>query len=171
MTAVYVGSSTHTTTYVATNLLRSLRTLIRSAGLDPAKFMSTWSLWEDGVAHWLGQRGLEQLVLEVFDPSAPTDSDFRGRFDFTLSYTYSGDGELWVDPDLIAFAIKKNGSYPSTCRYKLMAVTAMGATDPPTGSWTSTSFRSTAGFTKHNAGTSVAGGSTSASLTYYRKAN
>lgn len=170
MTAVHVGSTTHTTTYVATNLLRTLRSLITEAGLDPTKFMSTWSVWEDGVAHWLGERGLDTLVLEVFDPTDTTD-DRRGRFDFTLDYTYGGDGDLWIDPDIITFTVKKAGSYPSNCRYKLVAITSRWATDPPTGSWTSTTLRSTEGFTRHNAGTSVAGGSTSASLSYYRRAN
>lgn len=169
MSIVHVGSHTHTTTYVATNLLRSLRQLLTAAGLDPAKFMSTWSIWEDGVAHWLSQRGLEALVLEIYDP-ADAVNDMRGRFDFTLDYSYGGDGDLWIDPEIIAFTVMKNGSYPSSCQYRLVAMTASWATDPPTGTWTSVSLRSTDGFTRHNAGTCVAGGSTAASLSYYRKA-
>ncbi len=170
MSTVHVGSHTHTTTYVATNLLRSLRQLISAAGLDPTKFMSNWSMWEDGVAHWLSQRGLDALVLEIYDPTDTVD-DRRGRFDFTLDYSYGGDGDLWIDPDIISFTVKKSGSYPSQCRYRLVAMTSSFATDPPSGNWTSVSLRSTAGFTKHNAGTSVAGGSTAASLSYYRKAS
>lgn len=168
MTTVSVGSHTHTTTHVATNLLRSLRLLLTAAGLDSTKFMSSWSTWEDGVAHWLSQRGLEALILEIYDPTASAD-DLRGRFDFTIDYSYGGDGDLWIDPDIIAFTVKKNGSYPSSCRYRLIASTASWSTDPPTGNWRSVSLRSTEGFAKHNAGTSVAAGSTSASLSYYRK--
>ena len=93
MSSVHVGSTAHTATHVATNLLRSLRRLITEAGLDPTKFMSTWSDWEDGVAHWLRQQGLRKLVLEVFDPSR--SNDLCGRFDFTLDYSYGGDGDLW----------------------------------------------------------------------------
>lgn len=169
MSTVHVGSHTHTATYVATNLLRSLRQLLTAAGLDPGKFMSSWSLWEDGVAHWLSQRSLESLVLEIYDP-ADAVNDFRGRFDFTLDYSYGGDGDLWIDPDTIAFTVMKSGSYPSSCRYRLVATTASWATDPPTGTWILVSLRSTEGFTRHNVGTSVAGGSTAASLSYYRKA-
>ena len=115
MSIVQVGSHTHTTTYVATNPLRSLRQLLTAAGFDPGQFMSSWSMWEDGVAHWLSQRGLEDLVLEIYDPTDAIN-DLRGRFDFALDYSYGGDGSLWVDPDTIAFAVKKNGSYPSSCR-------------------------------------------------------
>lgn len=168
MSIVQVGSHAHTTTYVATNLLRSLRQLLTAAGLDPSQFMSSWSMWEDGVAHWLSQRGLEDLVLEIYDPTDAIN-DFRGRFDFTLDYSYGGDGSLWVDPNTIAFTVKKNGSYPSSCRYRLVAITAPWATDPPTGTWISVSLRSTDGFTRHNVGTPVAGGSTAASLSYYRR--
>jgi len=168
MSTVYVGSTTHTTTYVATNLLRSVRLLVTAAGLDPTKFVSTWSQWEDGIAHWLSQQGLSALVLEVFDPNR-AGNDLVGRFDFTLSYAYGGDGDMWIDPDIIEFTIKKSGSYPSLCKYRLVATTTAFATDPPTGSWVDATFRSTDGFSKHSVGTSVAGGATSASLSYYRK--
>lgn len=113
-------------------------------------------------------RGLEDLVLEIYDPTDAIN-DLRGRFDFTLDYSYGGDGSLWADPDTIAFTVKKNGSYPSSCRYRLVATTAPWATDPPTGTWISVSLRSTHGFTRHNVGTPVAGGSTAASLSYYRR--
>ncbi len=170
MTAVHVGSTTHTTTYVATNLLRSLRWLITAAGLDAAKFAGTWSTWEDGVAHWLAQRGLSELVLEVYDPSDTRD-DRRGRFDFTLHYDYGGDGEMWLDPDIVTFTIKKNGSLPAQCHYRLVAVTTAFATDPPGGIWTSATLRSTAGYRRHTVGTAVAGGTVSASLSYYRRSS
>ena len=168
MTIVHVGSTTHTSTYVATNLLRSIKQLISAAGLNPAKFAGGWSIYEDGVAHWIAQRSLVELVLEVYDLSDSRD-DRRGRFDFTLNYSYAGDGGLWINPDTVAFTVKKNGSLPSACDYRLVAITNARATDPPGGYWTSTTLRSTSGYQRHSVGTAVAGGTTSASMAYYRK--
>ena len=170
MTVVRVGTRVHTSTYVATSLLRSLKWLITQAGLSPSKFACNWSDWEAGVAHWIGQQSLERLVLEVYDPVARSD-DLRGRFDFTLDYSYAGDGELWIDPDIVEFTVRKNGSLPSECEYRLVAFVKSFATDPPEGNWTSTTMRSTDGFQRHSVGTAVAGGAIAASLSYYRRIN
>ena len=170
MTTVSVGTHTHSITYVATSLLRSLKWLIRGAGLDPSKFAADWATWEEGIAHWLGQRALVELVLEIYDPTDRND-DRRGRVDFTLEYSYSGDGDFWIDPDIVNFTVRKNGSVPSLCEYRLVATVRPGATDPPGSSWATTALRSTDGFQRHSVGTALAASSTSANLSYYRRSN
>ena len=82
-------------------------------------------------------------MLEVFDPTLATGKDLVGRFDFVIDYGYygDGDGELWLDPDTVSYAVRKNGSYPSRCSYRLVADTLPG--EPAVPGWSDTTFRST----------------------------
>jgi hypothetical protein len=170
-TSVRVNTHTHTTTHVATNMLRSIKQIIRESGLNTNKIMNQWAVLESGVATWLGTGHLQSLVLEVYDPSKPAGLDLVGRFDFTIDYHYSGegDGELWLDPDTVAYTVRKNGSYPSLCDYRLVADTAPG--HPDVAGWSTTTLRSTVGFTRHSVGTAVGGGSLGATLSYYTRSN
>lgn len=165
---VNVSTVAHTHTYVASKLMRSIKSLIEEAGLGPEHFAGSWDTWEGAIAHWIDQQGLIELILEVYDPSDSYD-DLRGRFDFTINYTYGGDGEFWVDPAIIEFAVRKSGSLPSACRYRLIAMVARFASDPPSGHWTSATPRSTDGYQRHTVGHAVAAGSTAAGLSYYRR--
>ena len=168
MTSVAVNVHTHSATYVATNMLRSIRQIIKGCGLSPAKMVNQWAILEAGVATWLESGHLEALVLEVYDPS-DTHDDRRGRFDFTIDYRYyaDGEGELWLDPETVRRTVIKNGSYPSTCEYRFVATTSAGR--PDVEGWSSTTLRSTDGFTRHSVGTAIGGGGLGASLSYYRK--
>lgn len=167
-TSVAVNVYTYSVTHVASNVLRSLRQIIRESGLSVQRMVDEWDWLERGVSTWLQSGHLRSLILEVYDPSDRID-DRRGRFDFTIDYGYysDGDGELWLDPDTVRQAIKKNGSYPSSCTYRFVADVADGA--PEVSGWVSTTLRSTAGFTRHSVGTAVAGGSLGAGLSYYRR--
>lgn len=167
-TSVAVNVHTYSVTHVASNMLRSLRQIIRETGLSVQLMIDQWDWLERGVATWLESGHLKALILEVFDPSDRID-DRRGRFDFNIDYGYysGGDGELWLDPDTVRQAIRKNGSYPSSCSYRFVADVADGA--PVVSGWESTTLRSTAGFTRHTVGTAVAGGSLGAGLSYYRR--
>ena len=167
-TAVRVNVSTYAHTYVATNLLRSLKQLIQGCGLSTAKLVSDWQVLENGVSTWLQTGHLRGLVLEVLDPSK-WSNDLVGRFDFDIDYGYyaDGDGDLWLDPDTVEFVIRKNGSYPSKCTYRFIADTAPGY--PTVVGWSETTFRSTAGFVRQTAGAAMGGGSLGASLSYYAR--
>lgn len=168
MTTVNVSTVAHTHTYVATNLMRSVKSLIEEAGLDPRHFAGSWDIWEEAISHWIAQQGLIKLILEIYDPADSYD-DRRGRFDFTINYSYGGDGELWVDPEIIKFAVRKSGSLPSACHYRLIATVTRFASDPPSGRWASATLRSTDGYQRHTVGHAVAAGSTAAGLSYYRR--
>lgn len=167
-TAVHVNVITYAHTHVATNLLRSLKQLIQGSGLSAAKLMDDWVVLELGVSTWLQSRHLRGLVLEVLDPTRQ-GNDLVGRFDFDIDYGYyaDGDGDLWLDADTVGFVIRKNGSYPSRCAYRVIADTAPGY--PRVDGWSETTFRSTAGFVRQTAGAAIGGGSLGANLSYYAR--
>lgn len=165
-TAVRVSSAVYSATHVATNMLRGLKQIIVGCGLDAAKFGNRFKVLENGVATWVRSGHLQELVLEVWDPTDP--DRLVGRFDFTIDYSYygSGDGELWLDPDTVAWAIRKNGAYPSQCDYRIVADTAAGA--PHVDGWSSTTLRNTSGLRRHSVGTALGGGSMGAGLSYWK---
>ena len=172
MTAsVRVNTHAYATTHVATNMLRSMKQIIRESGLSISGIQSQWAVLEAGVAAWLNSRHLTGLVLEVYDPGKASGADLVGRFDFTIDYGYysDGDGDLWLDPDTITYAVRKNGSYPARCEYRFIADTAAG--HPTVDGWSTTTFRSTAGFTRHTVGTAIGGGSLGAGLSYYTRSS
>jgi hypothetical protein len=165
-TAVHVNTNVYATTHVATNLLGGIRSIIRGSGLNPDRLRDQWGTLEHGTATWLASRHLKMVTLEVYDPGKrPTD--LVGRFDFTIDYGYypGGDGELWLDPDTVAYTIRKNGSFPARCQYRIVIDNAPGYAEIP--GWTATAYRSTAGFTRQTVGTALGGGSLGAGLSYY----
>lgn len=165
-TAVRVNTATYSATHVATNILRGLKQIIAGCGLDVSKLSRQWDVLENGVAAWVSSQHLQELVLEVWDPRSP--SRLVGRFDFTIDYGYYGtaDGELWLDPDTVSWAIKKNGAYPSSCDYRIVADTADGA--PSVAGWSSTTLLATDGLSRHSVGTAMGGGSIGAGLSYWK---
>ncbi|QNG55431.1 hypothetical protein H6H00_07060 [Pseudonocardia petroleophila] len=115
-----------------------------------------------------GQESTEPWAVP-FDPDRRAGNDLVGRFDFAIDYGYysDGDGELWYDPDSIAFAVRKAGGYLSRCQYRVVATTAPGR--PDVAGWSTTSLRETTGFQRHTTGTAVGGGALGASLAYYTR--
>lgn len=168
-TGVHVNLHAYAATHVATGMLRGLRQIIRGTGLDPAYLRDRWDVLERGIAAWLRSGHLQGLILEVYDPGRRRGDDLVGRFDFTIDYGYhaDGDGDLWLDSDAVAFAVRKNGSYPSLCDYRVVADTSPGR--PDVTGWSTTSLRSTTGFTRHSIGTAMTGGSLGAGLAYYTR--
>lgn len=169
MTSVRVSTRTHSVTHVATNILWGLRRIVRDCGLDQTNMANQWAVLEAGTSAWLTSGDLRALVLEVYDPRGSAGDDLIGRFDFTIDYGYypDGDGDLWLDPDTVAFAIRRAGTYPAACSYRFVADTAPGR--PSVAGWSDTSFRSTAGMTRQSLGTGIGGGSLGTSLSYYRR--
>jgi hypothetical protein len=164
-TAVRVSSAVYSATHVGTNMLRGLKQIITGCGLDATKFGNQFTELENGVTTWVRSRHLRELVLEVWDPADP--DRLVGRFDFTINYDYygSGDGDLWLDPDTVAWAIKKNGSYASRCDYRIVADTAPGAAD--VAGWSDTTLRDATGLHRHSVGTALGGGSMGAGVSYW----
>jgi hypothetical protein len=169
VTAVRVNTHSYATVHVASNILRGIRQIVRLSGLSTAALTGDWEVLERGCATWLRSGDLRALVLEVYDPSLPSGADLVGRFDFDIDYGYypGGDGELWLDPDTVAWTVRKNGSYPSSCRYRVVADTRPGR--PDVDGWSRTDFRSTDGFVRQVAGAATGGGALGAQLAYYRR--
>jgi HORMA domain-containing protein len=165
-TTVRVSSAVYSATHVTTNMLRGLKQIILGCGLDATTFGNQFKVLEKGVATWVRSRHLRELTLEVWDPTRP--DRLVGRFDFTIDYSYygSGDGGLSLDSATVAWVIKKNGTYPSRCDYRIIADTAPGA--PHVDGWASTSLRDTTGLRRYSVGTALGGGSTAAGLSYWK---
>lgn len=163
-TLVSVNTYTHSVTYVTGHLLNSLKVVIRLSGLSPEKLTSEWETLERGIRRWLESRDLEGLHLEVFDPT--TDA-MVGRWDFVLAYGFTGDGDFWVDADAIRYHILKQGVWPGSCNYRIIATTKQGR--PDVWGWTTTTFRSTAGFVKQSIGTTIDASGLSAGTGYWRR--
>ena len=164
-TAVHVNTYTHTTTHVATNLVRSLKQIVVGCGLDASKLVGCWQTIERGVATWLGSRHLRRVILEIYEVRS---SGLVTRFDFDIDYGYhpAGDGALWLDPETVAYGIRKAGAVPATCNYDVLVETAPG--HPAVSGWTEGTLRSTADLHRRSVGSAVGGGSLGASLSYWR---
>src|SRR5436190_21791194 len=100
MTSVAVYSYTHSVTYVADNILRSFKDIIRLSGLDPAPLVENWSSTMLALKTWLGSGHLQCVILEVYNPK--TDA-MIGRWDVDVVYGAAGDGSLWTDTDQIKY--------------------------------------------------------------------
>lgn len=165
MTAVSVNTYTHSVTYVADNILKSMKDIIRLSGMDPSGFVGNWEVNRLGLATWLASGDLDRVILEVFDPR--TDA-LIGRWDMDIVYGYgSGDGGFWVDTDQIRYAIKKVGTVPAAARYRLLVTTKLFA--PAVAGWGTGAFRSTAGMSRQSLGSTIDHSGLGANSAYWRR--
>src|SRR5437773_10377817 len=161
---VAVWSYTHSVTFVADNVLRSLKEIIRQTGLDPTKITDQWDVLHRGIKTWMESRHLERIVLEVYSPRSPDVC--LGRWDVEISYEYSGDdGLFWMDTDAIRYAIQKAGVYPQYALYEIKVTTKPGR--PAVPGWVTTSLRSTSGMVEQRIGTAIEARGLSGGLSYY----
>lgn len=165
MTSVCAYSYTHSVTYVADNILKSLKDIIRLSGLDPAKFADDWEVNQRGIRSWLDSGHLELVTLEIYHPD--TDALIT-RWDITVVYQWSsGDGSFWTDTDQLRYAILKAGVVPSQAKYRLIVQNKPGR--PDVDGWSSTNFRSTDGMVRQSLGATVQHQGLGANAAYWRK--
>ncbi len=164
MTSVAVNTYTQSVTYVADNILKSLKDIIRLSGLDPANFVSDWDSNMRAIKTWLGTGDLEKVVLEVFNPK--TDLLII-RWDIDIVYSWSGDGSFWTDIDQLKYHIRKAGIAPGDAAYKIKLENKPGR--PNVDGWGPGSFRSTEGFVRHALGSTVEHHGLGGSAAYWRK--
>ncbi|WP_418609522.1 HORMA domain containing protein [Gluconobacter cerinus] len=166
MTNVAVNTYTHSVTYVADNILKSLKDIIRLVGLDPTEFVGDWELHMRGVQTWLNTGDLETVKLEIYNPS--TDA-LIFRWDIDIAYGWSGgDGSFWTDTEQLKYAIKKAGLVPNEARYRLLLQSKPG--HPEVAGWSKASSRSTEGMVRQSLGTTVEHSGLGASTSYLRRA-
>ena len=126
MTTVTVNTYTHSVTYVADNVLKSLKDIIRMTGLDPTEFVGDWDSNRRAIAAWMQSGHLRKVILEIFDPST---NALIVRWDMEIVYGYTGDGGFYTDTDQLRYHIRKAGIAPSQARYRLVVRHDPGAPD------------------------------------------
>lgn len=165
MTSVAVYSYTHSVTYVADNILKSFKDILRLSGLDPANLVQDWEIYMRALKAWLQSGHLWCVVLEVFDPKT---GKLVGRWDIDIVYGGSGDGSFWTDTDQIRYHILKQGLLPNQASYELILRTTPGR--PHVDGWGTGSMRSTDGFVRHSLGSTIEHNGLGGSAAYWRKA-
>lgn len=163
MSVVAVNTYTQSVTYVSDQMLRSLKTIVTKSGLSAQKLGNEWASIDLALRTWLGSRDLEGVVLEVLHP---TTGSLVTRWDATINYGYSGEGEMWADTDALRYAIAKAGAVASTCDYRVVLQTKVHRPDVP--GWSPTTFRSTAGFVRHSVGTTIGTHAIGSDFGYWR---
>ena len=166
MTSVSAYSYTHSTTYVADNVLKSFKDIIRLSGLDPTKFTDGWESNRRAIRAWLDSGHLTCVVLEIYDPR--TDALVL-RWDLDMVYAWSsGDGSFYTDTEQLRYAIRKAGIAPADAGYRLLLKVKPGA--PDVVGWGDDSGRSTAGFARHALGSTIEHSGLGANAAYWRRA-
>lgn len=166
MSAVAVFSYTHSVVYVADNILKSLKDIIRLSGLDPAKLANDRTVLLRGISAWIESRHLERVTLEIFDPK---NGRLVVRWDIEVVYTWDvSAGTYWTDTEQLKWAIRKAGLVPGEADYSVSVSNKPGR--PDVSGWSSCTLRSTDGMVRQSIGTTVEHNGLSANTTYWRKA-
>jgi hypothetical protein len=161
-TQVIVNTYAYTVTHVTEKLLLSVKEVIRSSGLNPAKMSGQWSSLELGISTWIKSEHLEKVILEIYNPA---DDQLVCRWDLEVIYGYGGDGSLWADTDAIKYHIKKAGLVASSCDYSIRVTTKSNA--PAVIGWSSCTLRSTDGMNRYSIGTTIGGSGLGAGVAYW----
>lgn len=166
MTIVSVSTRTHSVVYVADNILKSVKDIIRLAGLDPSKLVDSWDSKMLALKTWLGTGDLERVVLEIYNPYT---NGLVGRWDIDVIYNWdAGDGSFWTDTEQIKYHIKKAGLTPADASYDVILHTKRGRPDVP--GWSPCSYRPTDGMVRHSLGSTIEHNGLGANAAYWRKA-
>jgi hypothetical protein len=166
MTSVSAYSYTHSVTFVADNMLRSLKEIIRLSGLNPVKFADDWAVNLRGIETWMRSGHLTCVILEIYDPQT---NKLIKRWDIDVVYEWgSGDGSFYADVEAIRYALKKAGVAPSTAKYDLLVRTKPGR--PTVDGWGPASSRSTAGMVRQSLGDTIGHNGLGAATSFWRQA-
>lgn len=165
MTAVSVNTYTHSVTYLADNILKSFKDIIRLSGLDPSNLADSWDTNRLALRTWLGTGDLQRVTLEIFHPDT---NALITRWDIDITYSWTGDGSFWTDTEQLKYAILKAGVAPSTARYEL--VLHCKASRPDVSGWGRGDLRSTAGFVRQTLGSTIEHHGLGGSTSYWRRA-
>lgn len=167
MTAVITYSRTQSVTYVADNIVKTLKDIIRGSGLDPSKLAGDYATYMRGIETWLQTEHLRAITLEIYNPS--TGGLIR-RWDIDVRYDWaSGDASFWMDTEQIKFALNKAGVAPSTAKYSIILDLRPGS--PDVSGWGSCSYRSTEGLVRQSLGSTIEHNGLGASASYWRAAS
>lgn len=164
MTTVAVNTYSHSATYVADNILKSIKDIILLSGLNPAAFVGNWQSNLQAMQTWLNSQVLLGVKLEIYNPK--TDA-LLFRWDIDVVYAWSGgDGEFWTDTDQLRYAIRKAGLIPNEAQYRFVLTVKPGTPDLP--GWSDATMRSTYGMVRQSLGTTVEHSGLGANTSYWR---
>lgn len=164
MTTVSAYSYTHSVTYVADNVLKSLKDIIRLSGMNPTKLINSWDSTHRAMKAWIESEHLEKVVLEIYHPTTGT---LVLRWDIDIAYQWSSDdGSFHTDTEQLRYHIKKAGLAPEHAEYDILLKNKPGR--PDVSGWGSASFRSTDGLVRQNLGSTISHSGLGASAAYWR---
>lgn len=167
MTSVTVNTYSHSTTYVADNILKSIKDIILLSGLDPGAFVGNWQSNLEAIRTWLSSQVLRGVKLEIYNPKSDA---LIFRWDIDVIYAWSGgDGEFWTDTEQLRYAIRKAGLVPSEAKYQFLLTVKPGTPDLP--GWSDSTLRSTQGMVRQSLGTTVEHSGLGGNTSYWRKAS
>lgn len=165
MSAVAVYSYTQSVVYVADNILKSLKDIVRLSGLDPDKLVGEWAILLRGISAWIESKHLESVTLEIYDPGT---GELIKRWDVAVVYAWDiSAGTFWTDTDQLRYAIKKAGLVPSQADYRIVVSNKQGR--PDVDGWSTCTFLSTDGMVRQSLGTTVEHNGLGANTSYWRK--
>ncbi len=157
-------SHTHSIVFLSDNLRNTLREVIRENGISPSKLMQDWETIERGIQTWLRSGHLNNIAVEFFRPGATASS---ARWEFPIGYSGSGvDDDMWLDKNYLRQLIAKSARPTTDCTYRIILCTGVGA--PYVSGFSDCSFLSTGNLSARQAGTVIATGHMTASVTYWR---
>lgn len=165
MTVVSVYSRTHSITYVSENILRSLKEIVRTSGLDVDKFTHNWDLYHRGISTWIQSGHLEKVELEIIDPRS---NSLVCKWEIQISYAWSsGNGSFWADTDQLQYHLRKVGLAPSDAWFRVLATNKPGK--PTVDGWTGTNAYPTEGMVRQSLGGTIEHHGLGANTAYWRK--
>jgi hypothetical protein len=165
MTSVSVNTYTHSVVYVADNIMKSLKDILRLTGLNPDKLTDDWALYLSGISSRMQSQYLEKVQLEIFDR---VNDALVVLWELDIVYGWSGsDGSFWTDTDQLRYHIRKAGLVPSQCDYRILLQLKPGA--PSLEGWGPGAARSTDGMIKQSLGSTINHGGLGASAGYWRR--
>ena len=167
MTRVITYSRTQSVTYVADNILKSIKDIIRKSGMDPASFINNTNVHMRGLRAWLESEHLKSITLEIYNP---TTSKLITRWDIDICYDWSsGEATFWTDTEQLKWAISKAGVVPSRAKYCFILSNHDGY--PKVAGWSTCNYRSTNGMVQQCLGSTIEHNGLGASASYWRKAS
>ena len=163
MTNVVVNTYTHSVTYLADNILRSLKDIIRESGLNPSNFISDWESNKRAMSTGLDSRDLKRVILEVYNP---VTNALATRWDIDISYDWCGDGVFWTDTEQLKYHLRKADVISDSAKYDLLMDTKPGR--PDVSGWSTVFARSTEGMVRQSLGSTIEHSGLAASAAYWR---
>jgi hypothetical protein len=165
MTSVSVNTYTHSVTYVADNILKSLKDIIRLSGLDPLALVNTWESKMRALKVWIESGHLQRVILEIYNPKT---GGLIIRWDIDIVYGWSADaGNFWTDTEQLKYAIRKTGIAPGEAKYDIILTHSAGA--PAVEGWGNTEFRSTNNMVRQALGSTIEHSGLGANTAYWRQ--